>query len=104
MAKYLLAYKGGGGMAEDPAAREAAMAAWGAWMGAVGPALVDMGAPFGLSSAVTPGGGSAAATAGLSGYSILTADSMEEAAELAKGCPVLASDGTVEIYEALDVM
>ncbi|MGC4102459.1 YciI family protein [Ferruginibacter sp.] len=33
------------------------------------------------------------------GYSIVKAASIEEAAELAKGCPVLAIGGTVEVRE-----
>ena len=42
--------------------------------------------------------------AGLTGYSILNADSLADAAEKAKGCPILASGGTVEVYETFDVM
>jgi hypothetical protein len=41
--------------------------------------------------------------AGLGGYSIVTADDLAAAAEPAKGCPVLAAGGTVEVYEALDM-
>jgi hypothetical protein len=105
MAKYLLAYKGGGGMAATEAEREAAMAAWGGWFGSLGPAVVDAGNPFGASTAVTPGGSvSDGVSAGLSGYSVLSADSLAAAGELAKGCPVLANGGSVEVYEALEVM
>ncbi|PSL44183.1 YCII-related domain-containing protein [Chitinophaga niastensis] len=35
----------------------------------------------------------------LGGYSIVKAASMEEAIELAKGCPILATGGNVEIRE-----
>ncbi len=31
----------------------------------------------------------------------MTADSLDEAAALAKGCPVLTGGGTVEVYEAI---
>ena len=48
------------------------------------------------------GGGSA--TSELSGYSVLTADSLSGAAALAKGCPVLEHGGSVEVYETIDVM
>ena len=44
MANYVLAYTGGG-MAQTEAEREAAMAAWGAWFGTLGPAIVDAGNP-----------------------------------------------------------
>src|SRR5205809_111502 len=42
MAKYLLAYKGGG-MAQTDEEREAAMQAWGAWFGELGQAVVATG-------------------------------------------------------------
>lgn len=35
----------------------------------------------------------------IGGYSLVKADSLEEAAELAKGCPVLALGGNVEVRE-----
>jgi hypothetical protein len=35
----------------------------------------------------------------IGGYTIVKASSMEEAAELAKGCPVLALGGNVEVRE-----
>jgi hypothetical protein len=104
MAKYVFAYKGGG-MAPTEAEREAAMAAWGTWMGGLGPALVDGGNPFGASKAVAADGSlSEGATSGITGYTIVTADSFAAAAELAKGCPIFASGGSLDVYEALEVM
>ena len=100
MANFLLAYKGGT-MAETPEAQEAAMKAWMDWFGSVGAAVVDGGAPFGPSTAVQSNGSTGATTAGLSGYSVFRADSLDAAAALAKGCPVLEAGGTVEVYEAL---
>ena len=41
---------------------------------------------------------------GLSGYTILRAESLPQATDLAKGCPVLASGGSVEVYEIFEVM
>src|SRR3954454_19671122 len=98
MGKYVLVYQGGG-MADTEEAQQAAMAAWGAWFGALGGAVVDGGAPFGASTAV--GGG--AATSALTGYSILEADDLAGATKLAEGCPVLKDGGTVDVYEAIDV-
>ncbi|MGA9875739.1 MAG: hypothetical protein WBQ21_08015 [Solirubrobacteraceae bacterium] len=102
MANYLLAYTGGG-MAETDAEREAAMAAWGQWFGQLGPAIVDAGNPFGPSASVGAGGTDGAAKTGLTGYTILTADSLDAAADLAKGCPVFASGGKVDVYEAIPI-
>jgi len=103
MANYLFAYSGGG-MAQTDSEREAAMAAWGAWFAGLGPAIVDAGNPFGPSASVGSAGATGAAATGLTGYSILTADSLDAAAELAKGCPVFASGGKVDVYETIPVM
>lgn len=104
MANYVLVYKGGQ-MAQTDEEREAVMAAWGQWIGALGQSLVDVGNPFGPSATVasdgtvTDGGGCE-----LTGYSILSADSLPGATELTKGCPVFSSGGTVEVYETFKVM
>ena len=98
MAKYVLVYQGGS-MAETEEAQQAAIAAWGEWFGSLGSAVVDGGAPFGPSAAV--GGG--ASRTGLTGYSILRADDLDGAVQLAAGCPIVADGGTVDVYEAIDV-
>jgi hypothetical protein len=104
MAKFVFAYTGGPGMAPTPEEGQAIMAAWGQWFGQIGQSLVDPGAPCGASKAVKPGGAVGATAAGLSGYSIVNAASLDAAVELAKGCPVLSNGGTVEVYETIDVM
>ena len=102
MANFVLAYRGGPGMATTPEDREKAMAAWGAWFGTLGDAVVDMGAPFGPSATVgSDGAARDGGEAALSGYSIISAGSLAEAQTKAKGCPVLDGGGTVEVYESL---
>jgi hypothetical protein len=98
MGKYVLVYQGGA-MAETPEAQEAAMAAWGAWFGALGDGAVDWGAPFGQSAAV--GGG--AATTVLTGYSIIQADDLAAAVAMGEGCPIIADGGRVDVYETIDM-
>ncbi len=100
MGKYVLAYRGGG-MGETPEAHEAAMQAWGTWFGSLGAAVADMGAPFGPSSQVGADGSVDSSSAGLTGYSIITADNLGSAIDLTKGCPVLTGGGSVEVYEAI---
>ncbi len=105
MAKYLLAYHGGG-MPETEEALAASMAAWGAWMGGLGQALVDPGNPVGATTTVaadrstSDGGGANPVT----GYSIVEADSMASALDLARSCPILDDGGTVELCETFDAM
>ena len=103
MGKYVLAYKGGA-MAATEAEQAAVMQNWISWFGELGAAVADGGNPFGGSVAVAADGAqSTVSSGGLTGYSILTADSIEAAATLAKGCPVLSAGGSIEIYEALDM-
>jgi len=65
------------------------MAKWAAWMEKTGPALTDLGTPFGPSTSLVDDGTSAA-TVSLTGYSIVEADSLEAAAGLAQGHPYLS--------------
>jgi hypothetical protein len=101
MAKYVLAYTGGS-TPETEAEQQAVMAAWTGWFQSLGQAVADPGNPFGPSRAVGSVGDGGPSR--LTGYSILTADSLDAAADLAKGCPVLAAGGGVEVYETFDVM
>jgi hypothetical protein len=104
MSNYLLAYRGGG-MAETEEARQAAMAAWGAWFGQLGSAIVDAGNPFAGSSTVSSDGSVGQGNgSGLTGYSVVQADDLGAATELAKGCPILKDGGSVDVYETLPVM
>jgi hypothetical protein len=104
MPKYVLAYHGGG-MAATEAEQAAAMAAWGAWFGSLGDAVVDGGNPTGASKTVKADG-SAVDGGGanpLSGYSLTSATDLDAAVSLAKGCPIFASGGTVEVAEAIEM-
>jgi hypothetical protein len=100
MAKFVYVYVGGQ-MAETPEAQEQAMQAWGAWFGTLGDSVADVGNPFGNSATVDSGGVTNGGKSGAGGYSIVSADSLSDAAAKAKGCPVLAGGGSVEIYEAI---
>src|SRR3954447_25045310 len=103
MGKYVYVYKGGA-MATTDAEREAAMAAWGTWIGELGDAFVDVGNPFGSSAAVKSDGSNGAATTGLTGYSVIQAGSLDDAVAKARGCPVFAGGGSVDVYETFEVM
>ena len=103
MTKYLLSYHGEGGMPESEAEMNEVMAAWGAWFETLGEAVVDGGNPIGPASSIAPDGSVSASGQGLTGYSIISADSMEAAVAAAQGCPVLAGGGTVGVNEAIDM-
>jgi hypothetical protein len=103
MGKFVFLYAGGQS-ADTPEAQKAAMEAWMGWFGTLGDDVVDIGNPFGASSTVSADGSSKdGAAGGMGGYSVISANTLSEAASKAKGCPVLAGGGTVEVYEALAV-
>jgi hypothetical protein len=102
MGKYLYAYKGGG-LAATEEEQAASMAAWQAWFGELGDAVVEIGAPFAGSAAVSSGGSNGAAGSGLTGYSVVSAASLEDAATQARGCPIFSSGGSVDVYEAIEM-
>ena len=103
MAQYVLVYSGG--RVPEPEEREAVMAAWGRWFGELGNSVAEPGNPFGPSATVASDGSvSQGAPSGLSGYSVITADSLEAATGHAKGCPHLNVGGRVDVYETFEVM
>lgn len=104
MANYMFVYSGGKGVSADETERNAQYARWGEWFGQLGSAVVDGGAATGTAKTVGPGGSvSDGGSRGLTGYSIVSADSLETAVELAKGCPVLEIGGAVDVYEAISM-
>jgi hypothetical protein len=104
MSKYVFAYHGGS-MPESADDQAAVMAAWGAWFGELGDAVVDGGNPTGQSKtiasdgSITDGGGANP----LSGYSLVTATDIDSALALAKSCPILSAGGSIEVAEAVDM-
>ena len=102
MAKYMFVYSGGRGVAAEEAERNAQMARWGQWFGELGAAVVDGGAAMGTAKTVGPGGTvSDRGSRRVTGYSVVSADSLDSAVELAKGCPVIEIGGAVDVYEAI---
>lgn len=106
MANFVLLYTGGA-MGQTEAERQAIMQAWGAWFGRLGSAIVDGGNPFSPQvKSISSNGAvsnSAVGTAA-TGYSILKADSLDSAVEMAQGCPVLQGGGQISVYEISPAM
>ena len=94
MKKFVLIYNG----YQEPTPE--VMSAWMTWFATVGDRIVDSGNPFGAGREVTTTGSRdiTADPTRATGYSIVNADSMEDAERLLQGCPV--TDG-VRIYEAM---
>jgi hypothetical protein len=105
MAKYIYLYRGPATPLDSftPAERDAQMAAWQGWMGGLGSALVDGGAPFGQSTAVLDTGGEEKASE-QNGYTIVEAADLETAKRLSQGSPFLSrksGEFAIDIFELL---
>lgn len=103
MPDYIFAYHGGK-PPETPEAGAELLAKWHAWIGGLGAAMSNPGKPVGMSKTVSAGGIVAddGGSNPLAGFSLVTADSMDAALEMAKGCPHLVH-GTVEVAEMIEI-
>lgn len=105
MAKFLVLYTGGTGMAATPEEQEQIMAEWGAWYGGLGEAVVDGGAPFGPAKNVTADGtddgplGDMPAT----GYTVIEADSLDAATAMCSAHPHIGHGGQVQVFTMIDM-
>ena len=104
MAKYLFVYHGGTHPETEEEVAEV-MAAWQAWLGGMGAAVVDGGNPVGMSKTMHPDGsvtddGGSNPTAG---YGLFEASNMDDALAKAKGCPHLVAGGTIEVAECFEM-
>ena len=100
MPQFIFAYHGGSTpTSQDDIDRT--MAEWSAWFEGMGPAVVIPGNPVGKSSTVfqdrvEDNGGANP----LSGYTVVSADALPQAVEMAQGCPMVKDgSGSVEVAE-----
>lgn len=103
MSKFIYLYRGPVTSMDEFTPEQAAeqAEAWGQWITRLGPALVEVGSPFGARSALADDGTSPA-PGDLNGYSIVEADDLAAARSLADKHPFL-SEGkgrfSVEVFE-----
>jgi hypothetical protein len=102
---YLLLYTGGK-MPESAAEQKEVMGAWTSWFGKHGDAITDAGNPFTPQAKTIDAHGKVtdAPFAPASGYTLIKADSLDNAVEIAKGCPVLLGGAKLSVYETFDAM
>ncbi len=103
MPNFVFAYHGGK-KPESPEEGAKHMAKWKAWIGGLVDAVVNPGTPLGKSKTVSSGGVSDDGGSNpLLGFSIVKADSMDAALEMAKACPTLEIGGTLEVAEVMEM-
>jgi hypothetical protein len=111
MAEYLLLFRGGDMAREEeqqsPEKWQAHMQKWMQWMGSLTEQGKFVGAqPLKTAGKVVKGTGKVVTDGPfiegkelVGGYLICKADSVDEAVEISKGCPILEHDGIVEVRE-----
>ena len=112
MAKFMLIFRGGAVVNEalSPAERKAQVGKWGEWSKALATSgnYLPGGAPLGVEGVVLRRAerevseGFPADSHLVTGTYFLDAPSLAAAAELAKGCPILDLDGSVEVRPLLE--
>jgi len=106
MGEYVLLYSGGR-TPETEEEQADVMKAWASWFEKIGGAVRDQGNPFtpaakSIASDGTVKDGPVGSMA--SGYSILRANTLDEAVGMAKGCPVLQGGAQISVFETFEVM
>jgi hypothetical protein len=101
MAKFLITYHGGGEMPADQAQREQMMSAFMTWAASVGDSMIDPGAPLGPAKLVSGDGVSDDKEGLVGGYTLLTADSLDDAVEKVRNHPFVSRGGTLRIAESV---
>lgn len=107
MKKFLILYRSVVSAKEQmakatPEQAQAGMAAWANWAKATGPALVELGTPFGDSAVLK--GNAAPAQDLVGGYSIVQADSLETAKKLFEAHPHFEAPGaSIQLLEQMSI-
>ena len=103
MSKYMFLYRGPATPMDQLSQEDSAaqMDAWGQWIGRLGPALADVGTPFGERASISDDGTSGS-PGDLNGYSVVEAESLAAARALADKHPFLTEGKgrfSVEVFE-----
>jgi hypothetical protein len=103
MPRFAIVYLGG----EQPATPEEGkqhFAKFQQWLSSLGEAAVSPANPFKDTHTVHPDGSvTSGSTTSMSGYTVIEADSMDSALEIAKTCPFLDIGGSLEVSESMQM-
>lgn len=113
MSNFLFLFRGGDASRIDlsPEEMQEHMQKWGAWMGGLkekgqlidGLPLSKEGKVVEKAGAVVTDGPFAEGVEVVGGYLIVSADDLERAVEISKGCPIFEHHGNVEVREILSM-
>jgi len=101
MAQYIMTYLGGDQPSSPEEGRQH-FVKYKEWLVSLGDSAVSPANPFKDTRTVSSDGTvSTGSTTSMSGYTIIEADSMESALEIAKACPFLDIGGSLEVSELM---
>ncbi len=113
MSNFLFLFRGGDKewKNQSPEVVQAHMQKWGAWMGGLkekgklvdGLPLSEKGNVVHKAGEVITDGPFAEGAEVVGGYLIVTADNLEEAVEISKGCPIYEHNGNTEVREIMSM-
>ncbi len=103
MAQYIIAYLGGN-HPSNPEEGKQHMAKYKEWLFSLGNSAVSPANPLKNTQTVNADGTvTAGGTTSMSGYTIIEADSMAAALDIAKACPFLDIGGSLEVSELIQM-
>lgn len=103
MAQYFISYLGGD-QPSTPEEGQKHFAKYKEWLTSLGEAMVSPANPLKATHTIKADGSvSAGGNTGMSGYTIIEADSIEAALTVAKACPFLEINGTLEVSELMSM-
>jgi hypothetical protein len=103
MTQFLISYIGGD-QPSSPEEGQAHRAKWQQWLEDLGSAIVSPANPMMHTQTVNPDGSvTTGGSSRMSGYTIVEADSMDAALEMAKSCPFLDINGSLEVSELMQM-
>ena len=101
MPEFIISYLGGN-HPSDPEEGKRHFAEYQKWLSSLGSSVISPMNPFKNTKTIKPDGTvTDGSTTSMSGYTILKTESIEAALELAKSCPFLGINGSLEISELI---
>ena len=103
MSQFMITYLGGDRPA-SPEAGQLHMAKYREWLSSLGDSAVSPANPLkGTTTVNSDGSVTAGGTTSMSGFTIVEAETMEAALEIAKACPFLDVGGSLEVSELMQM-
>ncbi len=103
MSQFVITYIGGNKPATEGEGKQH-MQKYMAWLSSLGESAVSPANPLGNTHTVSPDGSVVEGSkTSMSGYTIIEADSIEDAISIAKECPFLEIGGSLEVSELMQM-